>query len=110
MAVCAFIGDEVSAAGFRLAGMDVHVPADDPTGDPAGAQAGDQAVDLFRQILRDRQLVLLTAEFADRLPPDLLDAALRAERPLVLVIPDIRGGSAPADLASRLRRQLGMSE
>ena len=26
MTFCAFIGDEVSAAGFRLAGVDVHVP------------------------------------------------------------------------------------
>jgi len=108
MSVCAFIGDEVSAAGFRLAGVDCHVPAPDPT-DPQGPSA-QRLAGLFRQVLADWQLVLITAEFADRLPPDVLGAALRAERPLVLVLSDVRGRRAPADLAVRLRRQLGMAE
>jgi len=98
MAFCAFIGDEVSAAGFRLAGVDVHVPAAE------GAEA------LFRRLMGEAQLVLITAEAAARLPVDLLTRALRAPRPLVLVIPDLRGRAQPPDLASLLRRQLGMTE
>lgn len=98
MAFCAFIGDEVSAAGFRLAGVDVHVPASD------GAEA------LFRRLLGETQLVLITAEVAARLPADLLGRTLRAPRPLILVIPDLRGRVEPADLSSSLRRQLGMAE
>lgn len=98
MGFCAFIGDEVSAAGFRLAGVDVHVPG------------REQAPDLFRRLLRESQLVLITAEFAGWLPEDLLQRASVAAQPSVLVIPDMRGHVAAPDLASSLRRQLGMAE
>lgn len=98
MSVCAFIGDEVSAAGFRLAGVDVHVPA------------AEQAAGLFRRLLGESQLILITAEVAGWLPQDLLARALRADWPLVLVIPDVRGQVQPPDLSSLLRRQLGMAE
>jgi vacuolar-type H+-ATPase subunit F/Vma7 len=98
MRVCAFMGDEVSAAGFRLAGVDVHVPG------------VARAAGLFRQLLEESQLILLTAEVAAWLPQDLLTSSLRRERPLVLVIPDIRGRTEPADLSLLLRRQLGMVE
>ena len=98
MSFCAFIGDEVSATGFRLAGVDVHVPGP------------GEAEDLFRRLLRESSLVLLTAEVASCLPEDLLRRAAIAERPLVLVIPDVRGRVAAPDPASVLRRQLGMVE
>ena len=98
MTVCAFIGDELSAAGFRLAGVDVHVPA------------ARQAADLFRRLLGESQLILITAEVADWLPEDLLARALRVGRPLILTIPDVRGQVQPPDLSSLLRRQLGMAE
>lgn len=98
MTFCAFIGDEVSAAGFRLVGVDVHVPAVD------GAES------LFRRLLGETQLILITAEVAAWLPADLLGRTLRGPRPLILVIPDLRGQVAPPDLSSLLRRQLGMTE
>jgi vacuolar-type H+-ATPase subunit F/Vma7 len=98
MAFCSFLGDEVSAAGFRLAGVDVHVPGAD------GAEA------LFRRLLDESQLVLITAEAAAGLPADLLARALSAYRPLTLVVPDLRERAEPPDLSSYLRRQLGMAE
>jgi vacuolar-type H+-ATPase subunit F/Vma7 len=96
--LCAFIGDEVSAAGFRLAGVAVHVPAPPET------------AAVFRRLVREFQLVLLTVEAAERLPAQELQRALAAERPLVLVIPDVQGRSQPPDLGVLLRRQLGMAE
>jgi len=98
MAVCAFMGDEVSSAGFRLAGADVHVPV------------ADEAEALFRRLLGESQLILITAEVAAWLPADLLARALRGHHPLILVIPDVRGRVQPLDLSSLLRRQLGMAE
>jgi vacuolar-type H+-ATPase subunit F/Vma7 len=98
MAFCSFLGDEVSAAGFRLAGVDVHVPGAD------GAEA------LFRRLLDESQLILITAEAAAGLPADLLARALRAASPMALVVPDLRGRVEPPDLSSLLRRQLGMAE
>ena len=98
MAVCAFMGDEVSAAGFRLAGVDVHVPT------------ATQAEGLFRRLLGDSQLVLITAEVAERLPVDLLQSALISDHPLILIIPDIRRRIRPPDLSFLVRRRLGMAE
>lgn len=88
----------MTAAGFRLAGIEVHAPC-----------AAD-TVPLFRRLIQDAQMVLITAEAADRLPEAELQHALAANRPLVLVIPDARGRLQPADIGSLLRRQLGMAE
>jgi vacuolar-type H+-ATPase subunit F/Vma7 len=98
MAACAFIGDEVSAAGFRLAGVDVHVPQ------------AEQVASLFRRLVEESRLILITAEVAQWLPVDLLKRSLRAAHPLILVIPDMRSRVRPRDLSSLLRRQLGMAE
>ena len=98
MSLCVLIGDEVTAAGFRLAGVDVHVPS----------QA--QAPDLFRRLVREAQIILVTAEAADWIPGEELQRSMVAVSPLVLVIPDIRGRARPADLTQVLRRQLGMAE
>jgi len=93
-----FIGDEVSAAGFRLAGMRVHVPA-----------LGEEE-SVFRAARTEADLVLLSAETAQRISPETLRRALLAREPLVLVVPDVRGRASPPDPAAGLRRQLGLSE
>ena len=97
---CVFIGDEVSAAGWRLAGADCRTPA------PAEMPA------LLQTLRGDGRLGLLviTAEYAAKLPKPLLDEALAAQRPPCVVVPDARGRQAPRDLAAALKRQLGLVE
>lgn len=98
MALCAFLGDEVSAAAFRLAGVDVYRP------EP------DEAAALFRRLRGEVRLILLTAEVAAALPPELVLNAQLQEGPLVMVIPDVRNRVPASDLAAAVRRQLGMAE
>jgi vacuolar-type H+-ATPase subunit F/Vma7 len=95
---CVFIGDEVSAAGFRLAGLDcpATVEADIPT--------------LFRRARERAGLVLITAELAGQLSAEVLAAALREQRPPTVVIGDIRGQVPPPDRVAALKRQLGLAE
>ena len=92
------IGDEVTAAGFRLAGARVLVPA-----------AG-QETQAFQQAREDSDLVLVTAELARRMPDRLLREAYQSGQPLLLVVPDARGHVSPTDLTTGLRRQLGLNE
>ncbi|NCA70206.1 MAG: Vacuolar H+transporting two-sector ATPase F subunit [Sphingobacteriia bacterium] len=98
MAACVFIGDEVSALGFRLAGAEVHQP------DPRELRG------LFTRLLTETSLIILTAELASALPADLLRGAELATWPLVVVIPDARARGTPPDLVAEMRHQLGMSE
>lgn len=98
MGTCALLADEVTAAGFRLAGVDVQVPDD------------ADLVRCFERLCEEAQLVLVTAELAGRLPSAVLRSRQQSSRPLVLVIADARGRSEPQALGDTLRRQLGMSE
>jgi vacuolar-type H+-ATPase subunit F/Vma7 len=95
---CVFIGDEVSAAGYRLAGVQCHTPS--------SSEAGA----LFQRLRDQAGLIMVTAEFAVHLPRRLLTEALREQRPPTLVIADIRGHRQPADIAAELKRQLGLAE
>lgn len=92
-----FIGDELSATGYRLGGARVHSPA------------LEDAPDVFRRAQRETDLILLSVEYARALPHQDLHHALSRERPLVLVVPDIRERFEMRDVPSRLRRELGVS-
>ena len=91
-----YLGDEVSAAAYRLAGAQTRVPA-----------AGEEAAALARACA-EAPLVLLSAAVAARIPEPVLRAAMAARRPLLLVVGDLVGGMAGPDLAQRVRSQLGM--
>jgi len=91
-----YLGDEVTAAGYRLAGLKVRVPA------PGEAGA---AFDEARALA---PLVLVSAAVAAHLDAAQLRAALLSLQPLVVIVPDARGEVARPDLAARLRSQLGM--
>ena len=91
-----YIGDEVTAAGYRLAGLGVRVPAPGEAG-VAFAEARTQA-----------PLVLLSAAVAARIDAAQLRVALLSLQPLVVIVPDSRGEVPRPDLAARLRGQLGM--
>ena len=98
MSVPVYIGDAVSAAGFRLAGLRIHVP--DTT----------ELVMQIEQAATDAPLVLLGADLAAQLPVTELDRLLSAVTPAVVVVPDVRGQADLPDLANRLRQQLGVLE
>jgi vacuolar-type H+-ATPase subunit F/Vma7 len=92
-----YIGDEATAAGYRLAGAEVRVPS------PA------EAAETFRRAHeRDTDLILLSAEVAAQLPQEELAAAVLGERPLVAIVPDVHGRHAAPDVARDVRLALGI--
>lgn len=98
MSRCALLADEVTAAGFRLAGVETHVPD------------GKELAHQFERLCAEADLVLVTAEVAERLPAGVLARMQRTSAVLVQVIGDVRGRREPAELGAQLRRQLGMAE
>jgi vacuolar-type H+-ATPase subunit F/Vma7 len=96
MGAAVFLGDAVSAAGFRLAGAVVRTPR---AGDEAAALAWARA---------QAPLVLLSASVAAQIGDAGLRTALSALDPLVLIVPDLHGEVPLPDLATRLRAQLGL--
>ncbi len=97
MARVYYIGDEVTAAGYRLAGAEVRVPVPAETSDV-----------LRRAIADGAELILLSASSASDLDPEELEAALVAEQPLVALVPDVFGRRAAPDVAREVRLALGI--
>jgi len=93
----ALIADEVTALGWRLIGARVLMPGMVPLRE------------CWHEAMRSAELVLITAQYAGAIPPAELDAALLAEKPLVLVIADLRREFEPGDIAHDVRRALGIS-
>ena len=96
MPAAVYLGDAVSAAGYRLAGALVRTP---PAGEEAAALAWARA---------HAPLVLLSSSVASHIGEAVLRAALSALAPLVLIVPDLHGEVPLPDLAARLRSQLGL--
>ena len=76
MTVPAFIGDEVSAAAWRLVGVD------------AVAVDKTDVEEAFAAALGRPGLLMVTAACAAELDANRLDAAIRDARPLILLVPD----------------------
>jgi len=91
-----FIGDALSAAGFRLAGARTLVPED------------DEVTKALQHALAESELVLMTAQYAQRVPESILLEALSAERPSFVLVPDVRELVTPPDLAMISQRTLGL--
>lgn len=98
MAVIEFIGDEVSAAAYRLCGVDVHV-----------AGHGD-ALSLVKHACERASLVLVGSSAALTIPARERDDLLANVNPPVLVVPDVRGTQDVPDITYRIHNQLGMLE
>jgi vacuolar-type H+-ATPase subunit F/Vma7 len=96
MTTVLYLGDEVSAAGYRLAGVQVHTP-----------RAGEETAALA-WAREQAPLVLMSAAVAAGVDAAVQRVALSALAPLVLIVPDLIGEVPVPDLAARLRAQLGM--
>jgi vacuolar-type H+-ATPase subunit F/Vma7 len=93
-----YIGDPVSAAGYRLAGLKVHVTE------------AEDVLEALETACDEAPLVLLGSDLASRIPSRQLDALLSHTTPAVVVVPDVRGEAPLPDMAHRLRKQLGVLE
>jgi vacuolar-type H+-ATPase subunit F/Vma7 len=98
MNVPVYIGDEVSAAGYRLAGLRVRVPGE------------DDVLAVIEATCSEASLVLLGSDAATRISRQQLDELLSRVEPAVVVVPDIRARTPLPDMAHRLRTQLGVLE
>jgi vacuolar-type H+-ATPase subunit F/Vma7 len=97
MARIYYIGDEATAAGYRLAGAETRVPAPSET------------TEVFRRALADgADLVLLSAGITADLDATELAAALLAGQPLVAIVADVFGRHAAPDVARDVRLALGI--
>jgi vacuolar-type H+-ATPase subunit F/Vma7 len=97
MANVLYLGDEATAAGYRLAGVETLVP-DPAEVAPALQRAGADGV----------ELILLSSRLASGLSPDELERALARVAPLLAIVPDAFGHGAPPDLAREVRSALGI--
>lgn len=98
MAAPVFIGDEVTAAGFRLAGVRIRTPSAEDL--PA----------VLAWARRNASLVLITEQFAALLASTQRAQLLVQLQPPVVVLPDIREKTPLQELATQLRAQLGVLE
>ena len=98
MTMPVFIGDEVTAAAYRLIGLRTHVVVH-------GA-----VLKAFEAAREDADLLLITAACASELGSERLDAAMREAKPLILVVPDAGGQGAPPDLDKEVDRVLGIEQ
>jgi vacuolar-type H+-ATPase subunit F/Vma7 len=98
MSAPCYIGDEVSAMAWRLAGLHVLVPED------------TAILETIRRSCEQASLVLINAATARQLPETELDKLLAQVTPPVVIVPDVSNHAALPDLATRLRQQLGVLE
>ena len=98
MTVPVFIGDEVTASGFRLAVMRVVTP-----------EEGD-LLEIFERACRNASLIMITSGYLSMLDKSLQEECLMRESPAVVVVPDIRNMEPIPDLSTQLRKKMGMIE
>ena len=93
-----YIGDEVSAAGYRLAGLVTRTPAP------------DDIASTMRWAREHATLILIGSTVAERIPQAELDKLLAAVSPPAMIVPDVRERGEKANPGVRLRRMLGVLE
>lgn len=91
-----FLGDEVTAAGYRLAGAVTHTPD------------RDSAERIFEDACQSARLIVLSAEVANWIDQDRLDEAQAQGQPLITIVSDIRNRHEPPDLEAHTRKVLGL--
>lgn len=98
MSAFLFIGDEISASGFRLSGIDVFVP-----------EPGEESR-VLDSIDEKTELIILTAQVAAAVPKHTTERLMQVDKPLLMVISDMRDQFLAPDISDTLHRQLGMAE
>jgi vacuolar-type H+-ATPase subunit F/Vma7 len=97
MARIVYIGDAVTATGYRLAGAETRVPP------------GGEVVETIRETIRGEvDLLLLSPVLAQSLPDAELEQILAMERPLVALVPELYGEARMPDLKREVRAALGI--
>ena len=96
MSAVVFIGDELSAVGFRLAGLEVP-----PLGE-------GETTTVLTEARQSAGAILITAAAAAGVHKHELDGTLLALVPPAAIVPDILGAVPPPDLARRLKATLGI--
>ncbi|MFP4004424.1 MAG: Vacuolar H+transporting two-sector ATPase F subunit [Alphaproteobacteria bacterium] len=95
MAAPVFIGDAVTGAGYRLAGLSVRTP-----------ELSDAAAAFETALEESPPCIVLSAPYADALPGAVLEEALAAFAPPVLIVPDAPGRIGPPDWGARIRQRI----
>jgi vacuolar-type H+-ATPase subunit F/Vma7 len=98
VSVTAFIGDEITAAGYRLCGVDVYI-ADRVN-----------ALLLIKQACESASLVLVSSSTAQYLTTEERAVLMERITPAVVVVPDVTAKQAVPDIATMIHKQLGMLE
>lgn len=93
-----FIGDEISASGFRLAGLRIRTPETEDI-DKVMTWASEHA-----------SFIIITAQYLNFLTIEQQQRYLQQLQPPLVVVPDIRNQHTVRDLATHLRAQLGVLE
>ncbi len=93
-----FIGDELSASAYRLAGVGtITVPVD------------ETARVLDEEVPSETRLVLLGAPHAERLGREALSRRMRQGRPPLMVVGDAAESAGLPDFVTLLRERLGVA-
>ena len=92
-----YIGDEATAAGYRLAGLHTSVPA-----------SGGESTAL-EEALSSAMLVLVSSAVAARIDEVRLRTAFAEVSPLVVVVPALDPSAPFPDVAARVRADIGLS-
>lgn len=98
MSAPVFIGDEISAAGFRLAGARIRTPD------------AEEIVKVLDWASEHACFIMITAEYLGLLTSEQQQRYLQQVQPPLVVVPDIRNQHTVKDLATHLRAQLGVLE
>ena len=99
MSTPVFIGDDISACGYRLAGVRVRSPSD-----------REQLLASLQWAKLNGNVILLSAERAAWLTASELEPWLTQLQPPLIVVPDIRTSTSAERLAQSLRAKLGVLE
>lgn len=93
-----FIGDEISAAGFRLAGVRIRTPS------------SEELSSVISWARKNTSLILITEDYLTKLDKAEQQILVSQLQPPVVVVPDVRLKTPLTDLSTKLRSHLGVLE